>query len=327
MGRRKTAAWVTAGALAGSGMAGVTVVAAGPASAAAGSPVCETGTCSVTFATPGTGYLFPVPAGVSSLSVVLLGGIGGGAGGGDGARVTATIDVAGTSSLGIDVGGGSQGVSGGIDDEAFRWGERAMELAERVGCLDAIGDTLNIVGTAQLRTGGLGGLDKLDRSRELAEQAGDEPGVERVYVRAAAVLAARREWVLAERYIEPGLAFCRERGLESSLAWLTLLAAEAALARGRWDDAASTATMILALPTAGFTHARVSALMILARVRARRGENGYQPLLDEAAAIAEAAPVTQVTLVLAAAIVAVLIDNAIPDTASDDRRREEVSRP
>ncbi|HXL92468.1 MAG TPA: AAA family ATPase [Streptosporangiaceae bacterium] len=187
------------------------------------------------------------------------------------------------------------------DDEAFRWGERAMELAEQVGCLDAIGDTLNIVGTAQLRTGDLGGLDKLDRSRELAEQAGDEAGVERVYVRAAAVLAARREWVLAERYIGPGLAFCRERGLESSLAWLTLLASEAALARGRWDDAAGTATLILALPASGFTHARVSALMILARIQARRGANGYQPLLDEAAAIVKAAPVAQVALVLAAA--------------------------
>ena len=189
------------------------------------------------------------------------------------------------------------------DDEAFHWGERAMELAERVGCLDAIGDTLNIVGTAQLRTGDLGGLDKLDRSRELAEEAGDDPGVERAYLRAAAVLAARREWVLAERYIDPGLAFCRERGLESSLAWLTLLASEAALARGRWDDAAGTATQILALPAVGFTHARVSALVILARVRARRGANGYQPLLDEAAAIAKAAPVTpvaQVALVLAA---------------------------
>jgi hypothetical protein len=92
MGRRKAAVW-----------------------AAAGSPVCTAGTCSVTFATPGTGYLFPVAADVSSLSVVLLGGAGGGVAGGYGAPVTATLDVAGTSSLGIDVGGAAAGASGGIN--------------------------------------------------------------------------------------------------------------------------------------------------------------------------------------------------------------------
>ena len=187
------------------------------------------------------------------------------------------------------------------DDEALRWGKRAIDLAERVGCVDAIADTLNIVGTAQLRLGDLDGLVKLDRSRELAQQAGDELGVVRAYERPAAVLAARREWVLAERYIEPGLVFCRERGLESSLAWLTVLAAEAGLARGRWDDATSTAGTILAWPADGFSHARISALVIVARVRARRGEPGYRPLLDEAASIAKAAPTVQAALLIASA--------------------------
>ncbi|MFY9778529.1 MAG: hypothetical protein WAK28_28510, partial [Trebonia sp.] len=187
------------------------------------------------------------------------------------------------------------------DGEALRWGEKAIDLAERVGCVDAIADTLNIVGTAQLRLGDLDGLVKLDRSREMAQQAGDELGVVRAYERPAAVLAARREWMLAERYIEPGLVFCRERGLESSLAWLTVLAAEAGLARGRWDDAASTAGTILTWPAEGFSHPRISALVILARVRARRGEPGYRPLLDEAASIAKTAPTVQAALLIGAA--------------------------
>ena len=187
------------------------------------------------------------------------------------------------------------------DNEALRWGKRAIDLAERIECTAAVGDALNILGTAQLRLGDLDGLVKLDRSRDLAQQAGDELGVVRAYERSAAVLAARREWVLAERYIEPGLVFCRERGLESSLWWLTVLSAEAALAQGRWDDAASTAATILASPAQEASHARVSALVILARSRARRGEPGYRPVLDEAAAIAKAAPVAQVALLIAAA--------------------------
>jgi ATP/maltotriose-dependent transcriptional regulator MalT len=151
-----------------------------------------------------------------------------------------------------------------------------------------------------------GELDAL--ARELASvtfsrqgRIGDELGVVRAYERSAAVLGARREWVLAERYIKPGLAFCRERGLESSLWWLTVLAAEAALARGRWDDAASTAAAILASPAEGAAYARVSALVAMARVRARRGELVYRAFLDEAAAIAKAAPVMQAALLIAAA--------------------------
>ena len=181
------------------------------------------------------------------------------------------------------------------DGEALRWGEKALELAEQVGCLDAIGDTLNIVGTAELGRGNLEGLVKLDRSRELAEQAGDELGVVRAYMHPAVALAARREWVLADRYIEPGLVFCRERGLEGWEGWLTTLAAEAALARGRWDEAVSIAATILAWPAGGFSDFRVSALVISARVRARRGEPGYWPVLDEAAQAAKAAPAAPLT--------------------------------
>ena len=189
----------------------------------------------------------------------------------------------------------------GDDDAAIRWGEKAIELAERVGCLDAMGDALNIVGTVELRQGNPDGLVKLDRSRELAQQAGDERGVARAYLHPAMALAGRREWVLADRYIQPGLAFCRERGLDAWQGLLTTLAAEAALARGRWDEAGSTATAILAWSAEGLAHMRAAALVLSARVRARRGEPGYWPLLDEAAAIAKAGPVMLSALQIAAA--------------------------
>jgi DNA-binding CsgD family transcriptional regulator len=189
----------------------------------------------------------------------------------------------------------------GDDTEAVRWGGKAIEVAERVGCLDAVGDALNIVGTVELRQGNLDGLIKMDRSRELAHQAGDEIGVARTYMHPAWVLSARREWVLAERYLAPGITFCRGRGLQDWHDWLTTLAAEAALARGRWDEAESTAATILDWPAAGHSHSHVIALVIQARVLARRGEPGYRPLLDEAAEIAKAEPFAQTVLLIAAA--------------------------
>jgi DNA-binding CsgD family transcriptional regulator len=189
----------------------------------------------------------------------------------------------------------------GDDGAGLRWGEKALELAEQVGCLDAMGDTLNIVGTIELRQGNPDGLVKLERSRELAQQAEDELGVARAYLHPALALVGRREWVLAERYIEPGLAFCYERGLDAWQAGLTTLAAEAAAARGRWDEAVSTASAILEWPAEGFAQMRVGALVILARIRARRGEPGYWPLLDEAAQAAKATPVALLALPIAAA--------------------------
>jgi DNA-binding CsgD family transcriptional regulator len=57
----------------------------------------------------------------------------------------------------------------------------------------------------------------------------------------------------------------------------------------------------LASPAGGFGDLRVNALVISARVRARRGDPGYWPLLDEAAQVAKAVPAALAALLIAAA--------------------------
>jgi DNA-binding NarL/FixJ family response regulator len=176
-----------------------------------------------------------------------------------------------------------------IDEtEAMRLGSKAIALAEQVGCVDALVYALNNIGTMELRRGEPDGLSKLERSRDLAARSGDQVGVGRAYLHLALALVGRRDWRLAETYIRPGISHCREHGLESSQAWLTALAAESALARGNWDDAAAIATSIVANTPDEFAHTRCSALLVLARIRVRRGEPGYWPLLDDAVRIAKA---------------------------------------
>lgn len=182
-------------------------------------------------------------------------------------------------------------VKGIYDDEAaVLWGKKAIEAAEQVGCPDAVGETLNILGTAELRRGNLDGLEKLDRSREIAQMTGDEVAMQRAYVRPAAALAGRREWVLAERYIRQGREFCRERGMQALYGWLTTFAAEAALAQGRWAEATDAAAEILTWPADRFGQLRVTGLVVTATVRARSGEPGFQLLLGQAAEIAQSLP-------------------------------------
>ncbi len=199
------------------------------------------------------------------------------------------------------------------DAEAVRWGRKAIDLAERVGCTDALVYALNNVGTVELRRGDPGGLRKLERSRDLAATAGDEVGVGRAFLHSALVLVARCEWLEAERFLEPGIAYCRDHGLDTWQAWLTALTAESALARGQWDEAARVASSLLATVPAGFGHARCSALVVLAKVRARRGEPGCWELLDEAARIAKAVSVPfSLSLIACARAEAAWLEGAPP---------------
>jgi DNA-binding CsgD family transcriptional regulator len=179
----------------------------------------------------------------------------------------------------------------GEDAEAIRWGTHAIELADRLDCTDALVYALNNVGTVELRRGDPEGLTKLERSRDLAAQAGDEAGVGRAYLHLGIVLAGRREWLLAERFLVPGIGYCRERGMEAYQLWLTALQGESTLARGHWDDASAIATSILSTAREGFALPRCSALVVLAMVQARRGESTCWPLLDEATRTAKEASI------------------------------------
>jgi len=101
-----------------------------------------------------------------------------------------------------------------------------------------------------------------------------------------ATLGGRWDWAGVEQYLDPGIEYCREHGLE---AWLKCLIAEqthADLVRGRWGEAAERATAILEAPRDSVVGPRHEALLVLALVRARRGDPQYWPLLDEAMTIA-----------------------------------------
>jgi hypothetical protein len=77
---------------------------------------------------------------------------------------------------------GARREAAGLYARALRFAG-ALELAGRVRCRDATGDALNIVGTVQLRQGNPDGLAKLDRSRDLARQAGGRERKIRAHLR------------------------------------------------------------------------------------------------------------------------------------------------
>jgi DNA-binding CsgD family transcriptional regulator len=92
----------------------------------------------------------------------------------------------------------------------------------------------------------------------------------------------------AARYIQEGLDYSQERGVELSQLYLLSYRARYELDQGAWTEAADTAETVLRIHRTS-TSPRITALCVLALVRARRGDPGWAELLEEAEVLAEPA--------------------------------------
>jgi len=184
--------------------------------------------------------------------------------------------------------------------EAVRWGERAIALAESLGDAETLVHALNNVGTALLTAQDEQGRAHLERSLQLALERGWEEHVARAYTNLACCAVMTRDYPLAERFLQEGLAYCAEHDLDSWATYMGAWQARAKFEQGSWDDAAQEATRVLEryrLPAA----AKIPALVVLGWVRLRRGDPGSAILLDEARTLALATGELQRIVPVAAA--------------------------
>lgn len=170
-------------------------------------------------------------------------------------------------------------------DGAVVFGQRALALAQTLGDVECEAHVLNTLGTMELLAGAPEGVTRLQRSLDLALAAGLEEHVGRFYVNYGWAANRSRSYADFERFFEAGREYCGERGLMLWHHYVLVYGARCALDQGRWSDAADLAQQVLRDPR---THLpRVLALVVLALIRARRGDPDYWPLLDEALALAE----------------------------------------
>jgi DNA-binding CsgD family transcriptional regulator/tetratricopeptide (TPR) repeat protein len=169
-----------------------------------------------------------------------------------------------------------------LRDEAILWSERGLELAERLGDAETAIRARMTIGSCVFATEGSGILEEC---LELAREEGLLLLRGEIYSVLGAVAAESRRLEYAP-LVDEGLAYCSERGLELYRLYLLAHRARMELHAGRWEDAALSAAAVLRTPRSSISP-RILALVVLALVRARRGDPGAHELLDEAWALAQ----------------------------------------
>ena len=133
--------------------------------------------------------------------------------------------------------------------------------------------------------GRAGGREKLERSLALALEAGLEEHVARAYTNLATTRIPRREYAVGDPFLEAGLEYCRGRDIDAWVLYMSGWLARSRLEQGRWEEAGELARFVVGHPGVAAT-SKITALVVLGTLRARRGEPGVWEPLDEARALA-----------------------------------------
>ena len=174
------------------------------------------------------------------------------------------------------------------DDEALRWGRRAIEAARRLGDTETLVHAQTNVGSALTRNDLDAGLDLLDEAATLAIEAGLDEHAGRAMLNAAWLQKEARRYERARELLESGLAFAREREINIYVEYLVAMRAVIDLATGDWDAALAAASELIAQPRLANAVARIPALEVAGLVGVRRGQAGAREHLDEAWELARA---------------------------------------
>jgi DNA-binding CsgD family transcriptional regulator len=212
-------------------------------------------------------------------------------------------------------------------EEALIAGNKALALACTLGDSEIESHALNNVGTTKLAAQDLSGRVDLERSLALALAGGSsfQEHAARAYGNMATSAARARDFDRARRYFAEGIAYCEKRDLYAWVRYMTASRAETLLAQGEWDAAAEAAELISQdIKIAAV--ARIPALVVLGRVRLRRGDPGVSKTLAEAAELAFASgEVQRIGPVVAARAEAAWVESTLADSLDEITRGYQMS--
>jgi DNA-binding CsgD family transcriptional regulator len=172
-------------------------------------------------------------------------------------------------------------------DECIHWGNKAIAMAKELGNEEILSHALNNVGDVRMRipSSKQKGIELLKQSLEIALKNSYHEHAARAYSNLISSAIVVKEYALAKEILDTGIPYCEERNLDS---WTTLMLSEKArlnFETGNWKEAFHIADNLIKneerIPLA-----KINALMVVTRIKTRRGDGDILPLLLEAKAIA-----------------------------------------
>lgn len=163
--------------------------------------------------------------------------------------------------------------------EGVAWGRKSAAAAAAIGDREVEAYALNMVGTSLVMAGEIeAGVAELLRSLELAAETANEAFTMSALNMLGTSLGEMMELETAEGWLRECIEFAEAHDLWPVYprSWLALVH----VYRGRWDEGTRLAGDVLRGPVDPIS--RISALIALGRVRARRGDPGAFDALDEA---------------------------------------------
>jgi DNA-binding CsgD family transcriptional regulator/tetratricopeptide (TPR) repeat protein len=170
-------------------------------------------------------------------------------------------------------------------DSAIEWGEKAIEMARQLGNPEIEAHALNNVGMARMRDVGDPGWEEVEQSLQISLRHGLQDHVARAHTNMCTNAVLRRNYGAATFHAEACFAYCAEHELDTAVWYVRAFHSRMLLEQAEWDLALEEAEHVLRQPNI-FAAARIPALVVVARVRTRRGADDAEGPLDEARRLA-----------------------------------------
>ncbi|WP_328421328.1 LuxR C-terminal-related transcriptional regulator [Micromonospora sp. NBC_00389] len=187
------------------------------------------------------------------------------------------------------------------NDRAIEWGDRARELARRLGDVETEAHALVNVGSARLQSGDVAGIIELERGHTLAVAHHLDDHAARALVNLATMSLEWHRIGPAAEALDRALRFTTTRDLDGYARHLLGYRSRLRLTTGDWAGARSDAERALT-GTAQPGGSLVPALVALGLLDARRGEATTGEHLDRAARWAAQSRELQFVVPVAAAL-------------------------
>ena len=157
---------------------------------------------------------------------------------------------------------------------------RAQQLAEKLRLPEVLASALDTEAGLVHSPGDDRWVPMLERALRIALDAGAIDQAGRAYSNLHAMMIEQRRLAESERYFGDGLAYCEEHDVPTYATCLRGWHANVLELAGRWDEAAALCTSILEITASPVN--RLTSLVALGLIRARRGDPSAWQCLDEA---------------------------------------------